>query len=353
MVLKTRRTSAKRVKSPHRFLVWAEGDGLGTGSREGVSLEGSRMKIRSKELAGVGRIPNDRTSISAWMERRSIPVVIRRGNGGDAEYVSLADLPEDVRLAYWRRELDRMHLPSGTFDDTAHEMFSEAPAKSRARAERKAMIAAMLTGLRAQGAKEGERFKLVREKFGDKGTSNASLKKLSKAVQGVDPINYAPALLDDYKATVKRAALSEDAWRFFMTMIRDAAPDWPLTEAWRRTRDAGKEMGWDFPSYPTFYRRWNELDNAQRLQARLGGSETAKRLSIPAQRDKSSILALEWVSLDGRTLDFWVDWDDGKAARPVMLALVDVASNMVLYWELGPSENAVGGLPPEKWSFLE
>ncbi|QEW19262.1 Bacteriophage Mu transposase [Marinibacterium anthonyi] len=101
-------------------------------------------------------------------------------------------------------------------------------------------------------------------------------------------------------------------------------------------------MDWAVPSYPTFYRRWNELSEAQRRSVRLGRDQTAKQLSIPAHRDKTSILSMEWVSLDGRTLDFWVDWGDGKAVRPVMLALVDVASNMVLGWELGPSENAVG-----------
>ncbi|WP_245629290.1 transposase domain-containing protein [Celeribacter indicus] len=146
--------------------------------------------------------------------------------------------------------------------------------------------------------------------------------------------------MDDYKATAKQTEMSEDAWRFFMTLIRDAAPDWPLREAWRRVRDAGPAMSWTVPSYSTFYRRWNGLAEAERLHARLGRHDTAKRLSIPAHRDKTSILPLEWVSLDGRTLDFWVDWGDGTAARPVMLALVDVASNMVLDWELTPSENA-------------
>ena len=39
--------------------------------------------------------------------------------------------------------------------------------------------------------------------------------------------------------------------------------------------------------------------------------------------------------------DFWVDFGDGKAARPVMLALVDVATNFILGHELTATENAV------------
>ena len=57
-------------------------------------------------------------------------------------------------------------------------------------------------------------------------------------------------------------------------------------------------------------------------------------------RDKTTISALEWVSLDGRELDFWVDFGDGRVLRPVMLALVDVASNKVLDYSLSRSENA-------------
>jgi putative transposase len=262
------------------------------------------------------------------------------GRGGIAEHVRLSDLPAEVRLAYWAREMDRLDVAPGTYDDAAHELYWQADSRSRARAERKAAIATMLTGLRSKGVKRKDRFALVRDRFGDKGTSSPSLSRLEEAVNGVEPINYAPALLDSYKATKARAELSDDAWRFFMTMIRDAAPDWPLKEAWRRVRDAGKEMGWAVPSYPTFYRRWNELDDAQRMHARFGTEETVKRQTIPARRDKTSILPLEWVSLDGRTQDFWVDWGDGKATRPVMLILADAASNVVLDWELAPSENA-------------
>jgi len=67
-----------------------------------------------------------------------------------------------------------------------------------------------------------------------------------------------------------------------------------------------------------------------------------RRLVQPIQRDKATIRPLEWVSLDGRTQDFWADFGDGKEVRLVMLALVDVASNFILGYELTPSENAVG-----------
>lgn len=271
-------------------------------------MRGKNVLLSTEQMQALGRIPESKPACLAWARRHGMKP-LRVGKGFK---FNLSDLPEPERLAYLRRDLDTLELDPGTYDDAAHEALSEASPARRDRAERKAGIVRMLTALRAQGVKEGKSFALVREKFGDKGTSKPSLKRLLKAVQGVDPINYAPALLDDYKATVKRAEFNEEAWQFFLTLIRDAAPKWPLTSAWRDVRAAGKAMGWAVPSYPTFYRHWNELSEAQRLHARQGKAEATKRLTMPALRDKTSIGALAWVSLDGRTQDFWADWGDGK-----------------------------------------
>lgn len=253
--------------------------------------------------------------------------------------VRISDLPSPVRLEILRRDLDALHLDPGTYDDEARDDFMLASPTRRARAERKAAVARLLVSL-GSSASWPERIRLVREKFGDEGTSKPSLKRLLSAVEGVDPINYAPALLDDYKSTARRAEMSEKAWRFFMTTIRDAAPDFPLKAAWRDTRDTGRSWGWSVPSYPTFYRRWEALNEAERLHARYGRGAAHSRLVQPAHRDKSTLSPLAWVSLDGRVQDFWVDFGDGKPVRPIMLALIDVASNIVLGWELASSENA-------------
>ncbi|ARE38356.1 Transposase [Rhodovulum sp. P5] len=216
----------------------------------------------------------------------------------------------------------------------------EAAPSRRDRAERKAAMARVLVSLADQGVNWPDRQRLMAERFPDEAVSKPSLKRLLAAVEGVDPINYAPTLLDGHKGGMVTAEMSEDAWRFFMTEIREAAPEWPLKSAWSKVRDTAPEMGWDWPSWPTVWRRWNALDEAQKLDARLGKEATIKHLTQPALRDKTTIGPLEWVSLDGRTLDFWVDWGDGRAVRPVMLVLVDVASNYILDFELAQHENA-------------
>jgi len=52
---------------------------------------------------------------------------------------------------------------------------------------------------------------------------------------------------------------------------------------------------------------------------------TKKRIQQPVHRDKTSLKPLEQVSMDGRTLDFWVEMEDGSSARPTMLVLTDIA----------------------------
>ena len=175
----------------------------------------------------------------------------------------------------------------------------------RAEAERKAAIARLLVSA-GVALTWPQKVTLARECFGDDGTSDKSLNRISTAVEGVDPINFAPALVADYRLQgAPRTTVSDTAWSFFLTTLRDAGPQFPLKQAWCDVRDLKVVKGWDWPCWSTIRRHWNSLPEAQKLHARYGHEETAKRLAQPAMRDKTSILPLEWVSLDGRTKDFW------------------------------------------------
>ena len=204
-----------------------------------------------RKLLGVGNIPSHRTSASKWLSNNGISVQIGKSKGGKAEFVRLIDLPQAERLAYLQRESEHLNLDPGVFDDVAHEAFMQAPPSRREQAERKAEIARFLVSL-GDKIVWREREKLVHDRFGAKGNSARRLKAIMKRIKGFDPINVTPALLDNYTCGVKgRADMSTDAWRFFMTVIHNAAPEFPLSAAWRDTRDVVKTMGWAVPSYPT------------------------------------------------------------------------------------------------------
>ncbi|MDD9716772.1 hypothetical protein PVW48_08460 [Dinoroseobacter sp. PD6] len=202
---------------------------------------------------GLGEIPFHRTSAKSWFQGNGIATITDRSDGRNPEFVRLYDLPAPERLAYLTRELEHLHLSPGSYDAAAHEAFLAASPSRRDRAERRAAVARVLVAL-GLDVNWSDRLRIVHEKFGVKGLSKPRLKAILRAVEGVDPINFAPALLDDYKGTTARQPF-DPAWRTFMTLIRDAGPDWPLKSAMRDVRDIGAMQGWHVPSYPTFYRR--------------------------------------------------------------------------------------------------
>jgi putative transposase len=295
--------------------------------------------IAVRQILGVGGLPTDRTAAGKWLSRAGVPLTFAEDDKNRTSLVRLSDLPEAVRLAYAARRSQELGLEVGAYDDAAHKALMQAPASLRDGAERRAELARFLVAL-PEDMSLADKVRSAQAAFGAEGTSKASVKRLLKTVAGVDPINFAPALLARYRGGRDGAPMSPEAWRYFLTTIRDAGPQFPLRQAWRDVRDVARKRGWAWPSFPTVWRRWKDLPLAAQLHARVGRDDAVKRLAQPVLRDKTTIAPLEWVSLDGRTLDFWVDFGDGRAVRPVMIILVDVASNAVLGWELSTSENA-------------
>lgn len=291
-------------------------------------------------LQGVGRIPHSKPAALAWLRKMGVDHHI----DGQRLLFRVSSLPEPERRAWELRQIEATGLPAGDYDDAAHLRFADATPAMQAVALRKAEIARFLV---AGGASEGRGLTVdlidqSRVRFGAYGTDKMTLRRILRAVAGVDPVNFAPALLPSHtRAGKPPAEFSPEAWAYFLTTIHDAEPHFPLAQAWRDVRDVARKRGWAWPEYITVWRRWDAMPVAQQLAARYGTDEAVKRLTMPIIRDKTTIRPMEWVSLDGRTQDFWVDFGDGKPVRPVMLALIDVASNYVLGYELAASENAV------------
>lgn len=294
------------------------------------------MMLRVADIVGVEGVPTTNFGVRKWLKRLEVPIIEK------ANYFvfHLSNLPDPVRRAFVESRIDADGLRAGTYDDHAHAALAEAPATMRAEAERKAAIARALVAA-GTALTWTERVRLVQGRFGGKGVSKASLKRIYDRVNGVDPINYAPVLLAGHEGGAPRAEMTPEAWSLFRSIIRRASPDFPMLQAWRDLRDLAKVNGWQWPSYPTVMRRWNTLSDAQKLTARHGRDEALKALAQPIHRDKTTIGALEWVSLDGHDWDFWTRLQDGSTVRLTLLALVDVASNKVLDYQLARSENAV------------
>ncbi|WP_203228028.1 hypothetical protein, partial [Roseovarius dicentrarchi] len=161
------------------------------------------MMLSVSQLVGVEGMPGTPQGVRKWLKSRDIPLAERNGRF----IFSVSDLPEPERLAYLSREIEAAHLAPGTYDDDAHASYLAASASLRAKAERRA---AMVRLLKAVGSEVswGDRLRLVRAKFGTEGTDKRTLQRYLNTVEGVDPINYAPALLPGHKGSPVRASTS-------------------------------------------------------------------------------------------------------------------------------------------------
>lgn len=174
------------------------------------------MMIPIRSLCGVGTVPDHRKSASKWLRHAGVPLHNGNGKGGRFEYVLVQDLPADIRRAYELREIAAAGLPAGEYDAAAHTRFAATTPNMQAVALRKADIARFLVKAGASNTSlPGQLYEATRERFGVDGTDKMTLRRLLHAVDGIDPINLAPALVPGYARKGAGAAeISEEAWAF-------------------------------------------------------------------------------------------------------------------------------------------
>lgn len=294
------------------------------------------MLVPAREIMGLGPVPGTKPACLAWLKRHGVSPVV----DGNSFLFPLSALPEDVRRAYTDRVARSHDLDPGTYDEAAHAALNGATPLLRQEAERKAEIARFIIAGRKAGLGRSAIHRAVWERFGTEGNSAKSLDRWEAQVQGVDPVNFAPALLDGYKGGAPRADMSEEAWRLFLQGVKAAFQTHRYMALYRDVKAIAAREGWLWPSYPTVMRRFKALPMAEQVALRFGREEAQRRFYQANMRDASGLRAMEWVVLDGRTVDVWVVWPDGQVIRPTVLGLVDQASGFVLDIEFAPSENA-------------
>jgi putative transposase len=147
-----------------------------------------------RQIHGLAGVPTTKFGLRKWLARQALPITM----DGNRFTFHLSDLPAPGRRAYVEREIASMGMPQGTYDEAAHADFATLPATMRAVAERKAEIARVLVAA-GKGLSWADKVALVMRRFGADGVSQPSLMRISKAVEGVDPINFAPALVAAYR----------------------------------------------------------------------------------------------------------------------------------------------------------
>ena len=297
------------------------------------------MLISIRNILGLGAVPADRTSATQWLERNSIFILEGHGNGGRTCLVTLSDLPEPVRIAYTERQIAAAGLEAGTPDEAAHRHFMTACPSMRDKAEHKAAIAGFLVSA-GKALTWPQKAAAVAKTFGARGNSEANLKKLLRCVEGVDPANFAPALLGRHKGSPKTAEISDDDWAAFVCALAEAHHTHGEVAAFNDVRRMAGQQGRKIASRATFRRRLLDLPVADRLTIKYGPVTAAKMLYQPQRRELGDMRAMEWVSPDCGEADTLAVWPDSYVSRPLVLGLVDQASGKVLDIEIDKTENS-------------
>ncbi len=305
------------------------------------------MRAAIVDLMGVAPIPASKPACIAWLRRFQVPILEDRNRFT----VQLSDLPEEVRRAFTVKLLTSMQLDPGTYDEDANAALIAAPPGMREEAERKASVMRVVRAGRQAGLGRTAAHQAVWDTFGEEGNGPKSLDRWEEKVAGVGPVNFAAALLAGYKGGRPRAEVSAEAWKLFEGGLKAAFQTHHYMALYRDVQAVASKRGWDWPSYSTVMRHLHALPMAEQVALRFGREEAQKRFYQSNFRNSANLRAMEWVVLDGRTVDVWVQWPDGRTLRPTVLGLVDQASGKVLDIEFAASENAQATAELERRAF--
>lgn len=305
------------------------------------------MRAAIVDLMGIGPLPSSKPACLAWLRRAGVSLI----ECGNRFEVRLADLPEDVRRAYTIKALAALELDPGTYDEEANAALMAAPPGMRDEADRKAHVARVIRAGRQAGLGRAAVHQAVWDQFGKEGNSSKSLDRWEAQVAGVDPVNFAAVLLDGYKGGAPRAEISQEAWALFEGGLKAAFQTHHYKALYRDVEAIATKQGWAWPSYSTVMRHFQALPMAEQVALRFGREEAQRRFYQSNLRNSAGLRAMEWVVLDGRTVDLWVIWPDGRTLRPTVIGLVDQASGKVLDIEFAPSENAQAVAELERRAF--
>lgn len=253
-----------------------------------------------------------------------------RAGGTIAFHLSL--FPADVRAALTAREIKSVSRPEVLSE--AWLAYDALPEKAKSEAQSRLKAVERVEFLQRSTVLEAA-LSLVASEIG---VSASTLRGWLRAVRHVARADRLPALAPRYKGRTATADCDPRAWDFIVADY--LRPEEPCFSAcFGRLEDAAKLHGWaPIPSSRTLQRRLErEIPRGARILARKGRPE-AQRLFPHQTRDRSVFQPMEAITADGHKFDVFVRMPDGLIGRPVLLAIQDLYSGMIVGWRLGETE---------------
>ncbi|MTW19123.1 DDE-type integrase/transposase/recombinase [Rhodoplanes serenus] len=297
------------------------------------------------ELLDVGSValPTDMGAMSRLIEREGWRADARRsrrrdGQGGGWEYhVSL--FPADVQARLVAREAgvagEQPREIAAARVSALWDRFARLPERTKQEA-RERLAAVDRVDLLSRGMTRQVAVALVAR---EAGISTSTLWGWLRTAGEVPASDRLAALAPRHVGRTATADCHPQAWAFLCAdYMRPEQP--AFVACHRRLMDAAAAQGWaPIPSAKTLQRRIErEFPRAVRTLLRKG-AEAAARTYPHQTRDRAVFRALEAVNADGHTFDVFVRWLDGTVSRPVLIAIQDLYSGMIVGWRLDRSES--------------
>ncbi len=159
-------------------------------------------------------------------------------------------------------------------------------------------------------------------------------------VAGVPRTNWLPRLAPQYKGGGKEVEIDEEAWQILKSdYLRPEKPAFAACYN-RLLTEYAKPKGIVLPCSKTLQRRMEREAKAVKILMR-EGREALRRTVPPQQRTVAGMHAMKAVNVDGHTFDVFVQWEDGRIGRPVMVGIQDIYSRKLLAHRLDATESTL------------
>lgn len=281
-----------------------------------------------------GEFPSTERRVRSFLFTQGIKTQRISARGGWRTAVSFSDLPPETQIALLQRRagID----PAGT-NPAIWEEFGKTTPKTISEAKQRHTIICAVQARIDRGVTRG---RALSEASKETGVPTITLRRWYSRVDDVPRADWLPALAPSWEPGGKKAEMSEEAWRFFLSYIEQASAHSTLKRAHRETQEAAVLNGWAWPTYDTVMRYWRlTVDTGTKALLRSGAKAFDK--TVPTmERSVAHLQAMEIVNLDGRMADLFVTWEDGTVSRPIVIAIQDVYSRKMLGWRVSKTEDA-------------
>lgn len=299
--------------------------------------------FNSKELAGVGGLPNSPSNVTR--KAKSLSWEFRKVEGvkGVSYEFSFNSLPKEVQAELLLKQSQAVEIPKAKKElnylpEVIWKPYEKATDKQKEEAKAKLAPLHKLDDLVKNNVALMMALDAVSTEYE---IAKGSLKRWYYKVRSFERPDWLPLLLDKHsnKKAGKEADFTEEAWEVFKAdYFRPECPQ--FGSCYERLKRAARENGWSIPSASSIKRKIaREVPKLVQVQLR-EGDHAVMQYYPSMRRTVAEIEALEWINGDGYQHNVFVRWHNGEIVRPKTWIWQDIRTRKILAYRVDLSENS-------------